>query len=92
MPRVENLGPNVHAWCEETHEGSSIRDVCTDCYADLQADPHAHDDELKPYGLGEPQGTEGWGGAVEHPPYEDELPYVVHRCDVCRVRLGEADN
>jgi hypothetical protein len=89
--RVENLGKNVHEWCERTGEGSSTHDLCKAHAEQLDRNPHRFDTYLKPYGTGrdgsvEPLGEDGWGGDVVHPNY-DELS---ERCAIpdCRVLLG----
>lgn len=87
MPRIENLGSNVSAWCNRTGNGSSTHDVCVRCYGRVEANPHAFDAQLDRYN-GDPLGTEGWGGDVAHPPYEDED----YTCAVCDRPLGERDN
>lgn len=88
MPRVENQGDNVTEWCEREDEGSSTYDVCTRCHARLEADPFRFDDKLQPYGPKEPDGDEGWGGDVSHPPYDDEE----YDCAVCGKRLTGKDD
>lgn len=85
--RVENLGPEVDKWCEETGNGSSTYDVCYDCHEELEMNPFAYDYKLVPYGNGEPVGSLGWGGDVDHPPYSDEL--IKHECAVCGANLSE---
>lgn len=94
MPRVENLGPSVAKWHEGTREGSSAHDVCQRCYKRLERDPHCLDDRLKPYNRGEPQGEDGWGGDVAHPPYDDFAhSYSPLYCIGCRAKLsGDDDN
>ncbi len=82
MPRVENVGPEVDAYCEETYEGSSVYDVCNDCASELESDPNMHNDKLQSYN-GDPQGSEGWQGDCEHPEYSEEE----YDCDVCGERL-----
>ncbi len=84
MPRVENLGTNVTTFCEESDEGSSTFDVCNTCHADLELDPHAFDYKLKPFN-GDPEGDDGRGGDVEHPPYND----CMYDCEVCSVPLKD---
>ena len=91
MPRVENLGPNVDDWYKNHNPdgaGTSTHDVCKNCHDDLKDDPHCADDELKPYHTNEPQGTDGWGGDVEHPPYEDDF----YSCAVCGEQLTDNDD
>jgi hypothetical protein len=92
MPRVENVGNNVYEWNERTGDGSSVHDVCQKCYKKLGKNPHVFDGTLRPYQFDEPQGTEGWQGDVEHPPYEDEGWQSVVRCKVCQKKLTERDN
>jgi len=87
MPRVDNLGSNVHEWCESHRETSSTHDVCMRCYKHLKSDPHFYDGELKPYN-GDPPGIDGWGGDVEHPAYE----YDDYTCAVCERKLKESDD
>ena len=87
MPRVENLGPELDAFCRETGNGSSTYDVCAECAEELRDDPHCHNDKLKPFN-GDPQGSEGWGGDVEHPPY-DELDYT---CVICNKPLTDEED
>jgi len=85
--RVDNLGANVSAWHESPEaggNGSSTYDVCSECCWDLEQDPHAHDDDLTPYN-GDPQGEDGWGGDVVHPPYDDGE----YTCKVCGVPLRD---
>jgi hypothetical protein len=86
--RVENLGENVSAWCDRTHEGSSTWDVCEEHAEYLDDDPSYYDNDLVPYGDGEPSGDAGRGGDVEHPPYADGS----YHCALawCRVRLQDA--
>lgn len=83
MPRVENRGANVEQWCQRTGNGSSTHDLCRYCADDLdslQLLPRYHTDE--------PLGDEGWGGNIEHPPYEDD-DYI---CFICDTTLTEEDN
>lgn len=89
MPRVENLGANVNHWHkhEARGEGSSTFDVCRSCWHDLDADAHAYDAELTPYN-GDPDGTDGRGGDIGHPPYEDGE----YECEVCHETLTDDDN
>jgi hypothetical protein len=90
MPRVENRGANVRAWCDATGEGSTTLDVCTPCHTILTRTPHAFSAVLISYPrhTGEPVGVDGWGGEVDHPSYDDRLdgPY---RCAACNVLLIE---
>ena len=87
MPRVENCGANVSAYCEESGEGSSTYDLCSYCASELEDDPHAHDAVLEPYN-GDPHGDDGWDGDVEHPCYSEDD----YRCEVCSSKLGRRDN
>lgn len=90
MPQVENLGQNVHTWHETADSGSSTHDLCLEHYRILMADPHAFENVLVPYNTDEPQGELGWGGDVEHPPYEDDPLHS--KCKVCGKRLTAEDN
>lgn len=83
--RVENLGPNVDAYCQRTGNGSSTYDLCRPCASKLHRQPHIFDRVLRAYNPGEPCGSSGWGGDVERPPYDD-MPY---QCKVCRRPLVE---
>jgi hypothetical protein len=91
MPRVENLGPNVDAWYRTNNPdgaGSSTHDVCA-AHAELLEDaPHAFNQQLVPYHAREPQGEDGWGGDVAHPPYDDDD----YRCAVCNHRLHDDED
>lgn len=87
MPRVENLGPNVDAWYAKSGgDGTSTYDLCAECAGELDGSPHLFNDKLQPYQHNEPQGDDGWGGEVEHPPYDDGDDY---RCTVCNRRLRD---
>ena len=89
--RVDNLGKNVDVWYETESggNGSSTHDVCLDCHSQLRIDPHCFDNKLQPYN-GDPQGEDGWGSNVEHPPYED-VPEL-YRCQVCDKPLTHVDD
>jgi hypothetical protein len=84
--RVENLGANVSAWNAVTGDGSSTHDVCKAHAEALDENPHRYDALLIPYN-GDPFGEDGWGGDVEHPPYDQEMI----RCAIltCQVLLGD---
>jgi hypothetical protein len=89
MPRVENIGENVKAWCREHGRlASSTYDLCAGCYAAVGKQPHVFDAQLDPRVPGEPRGVDGWGGNVEHPCYT----YWPAFCAVCGVRLTLADD
>ena len=88
MPRVENCGPAVDAFCRSTGEGASTHDICADCAQDLIDDPHGFNDKLVTYN-GAEQGELGWADEdCPHPPYEGED----YRCAICNVRLTEDDD
>ena len=91
MPRIDNLGSNVHEWYESPDNphgnGSSTYDVCMRCYKDLKSDPHIYDEALKPYN-GDPLGIDGWGGDVDHATYENDDC----TCAVCERKLKESDD
>lgn len=82
---VENLGANVHAWCERTGNGSSTYNLCRDCHDELTVNPHAFPAVLRPYN-GDPVGVDGWGGDVEHPPYGE---FEDDRCACCGALLDQ---
>lgn len=85
--RVENLGKNVDEWYAKNRgDGSSTHDVCRGCANRLEKNPHAFDDKLKPYN-GDPQGDEGWGGDVDHPPYDDDPGS--YKCAACGKKLTD---
>ena len=85
MPRIENCGPNVDEFCRESGDGSSTHDVCAFC---APGDGEfITDKNLTPYN-GDPVGTDGWGGEVEHPCFEGED----YRCTICNAKLTEEDN
>lgn len=86
--RVENLGNNVNEYCERTSNGSSTWDICRECAADLEDSPHIFDKELSPYNNDEPEGDEGRGGDVDHPPYEE----CDYKCVICKKVLDEDEN
>jgi hypothetical protein len=89
MPRVENLGENVQAWCDASQqETGTTYDVCAACFRVLQEDPHAFDRQLLPRTAGEPRGADGWGGDIEHPPYA----YATLHCAACGVDLTFVDD
>jgi len=88
MPRIENIGANVTAWCDKYGDGSSTYDVCSYHHREITDSPHAYAHKLLPYGTNEPVGDAGWGGDVEHPPYEDEG----YCCAVCGRKLTARDN
>jgi hypothetical protein len=85
--RVDNLGANVDEWCQKTGNGSSTYDLCVGCAASLASDPHCYDKQLQPYN-GDPQGVDGWGDSVDHPPFDDDH----YRCTICKVRLREEED
>ena len=78
--RVENLGANVEKWCDQTGNGSSTIDLCKSHAARLDKDPHCYDRILQPFG------TDGWGGDIEHPNFDDSD----YRCAIpnCKILLG----
>jgi hypothetical protein len=93
--RVENLGANVSEWCLLTGEGSTTYDVCMGGIRELEDDPHCHDDLLAPQGMNtahgdEPQGVDGWGGDVIHPPY-DEMDPRDRICAICACPLKDEE-
>jgi hypothetical protein len=89
MPRVENSGENVLDWCASHRQArGTTYDVCSRCHQHLANQPHAFDKWLQPSGEGEPQGTDGWAGDVEHPAYA----YVQTDCAVCGARLTSLDD
>lgn len=97
MPRVENIGDNVSAWCDATGEGSTTHDVCKGCARMLDGDPHYHDGDLKPEGWSmrggnghEPQGDEGWFEGPWHPDYDEQYP--PYTCAVCGDELTGVDD
>lgn len=87
MPRCDNDGENVNEFCDRTGEGSSTFDLCKDCGEELENDPMAFVDDLKPYN-GDPVGDAGHGFGADHPPYEGEE----YQCEVCDKRLTAKDN
>jgi hypothetical protein len=98
--RVENLGPTVSAWCAATGEGSTTHDICRECAHLLDTmGSHALDAFLSPLGYSarggpEPRGEDGWGGAVEHPPYAELEPVYggAPTCAACGAELTEEDD
>jgi len=85
MPRVANSGSNVDEWCNRSGNGSSTHDLCKWCAGTLERNPHGLD--LRPYN-GDPVGTEGWSGDVDHPEYA-ECDYT---CEVCGKKLTSRDD
>jgi hypothetical protein len=85
MPRVENCGANVETWCESTGNGSSTHDVCKACARLLERNPHSL--RLQPYN-GDPVGTDGWVGEIDHPEYAGED----YSCEGCGRKLTSRDD
>lgn len=85
--RVSNLGANVLVWSTQSEDALSNYDVCTGCFQKLEVNPHCFDNLLPPYHYEEPQGSDGWGGNIEHTNYSA----YEHRCKVCGLLLkGES--
>ena len=85
MPRLENCGVHVDAYCRKTNEGSSIWDVCKECASTVQYDQPPGESGLFPWN-GDPMGDhvgemENWNLYTE-----DE-----YSCEICGKRLGEDD-
>ena len=85
MPRVTNHGPSVDSYCRATGNGSATEDLCNACAGRLARNSHCFDHLLIPDQ--HTQGENGWGGDLEHPPY-DECDY---RCSVCEKTLTDAN-
>ena len=87
MPRLENCGPSVDAFCRETGSGSSTHDICADCAQEFSFDFPTPDDRLKP-DLEDPVGEDGWHLTDYHPPYSE----CDYRCELCGKKLTEEDD
>lgn len=91
MPRIENSGDNVTDWCNTTGNGSSTHDVCKSCYSKL-ANKGKDAAARLAKGLylynGDPVGSDGWVGDIDHPPYEEED----YSCSSCGKKLTARDN
>lgn len=77
--RLENCGPEVDEWCENTGEGSSTIDVCAGCASGMYLE------NAKPIGQNEPEGE--WEGNVDHPSYSDDD----YHCALCKRLLQDGD-
>jgi len=83
--RVENSGPEVEDWCTATDCGSTMVDICMDCYADHNPQELA-DIIMRPgvQGEGEPVGFFLAEGSPR-PDYND----TEYECELCTVRLAD---
>ena len=88
MPRIENAGENVQAWCREHRLArGTTYDLCAACLARLGQDASL-EARLVPTGPGEPRGEDGWVDDVDHPPYA----YCPEHCALCGVLLTGLDD
>lgn len=72
--------------------GSSIWDLCMECWEELRHDPCAFNDILVPYNGDEINETGVGPDPCEHPPYDDESWGDVYECEVCSARLTAEDD
>jgi len=85
MPRLQNTGPEIDAYCKANDCPNTFYDLCSDCAQDGHGELLADlDQEYTEYG--EPLGI--LGDEFEHPDYDD----CEYTCDFCKKPLtGEDD-